>query len=246
MATKNYAIHEDPQLVALRQTVAALVTKQIDIKAIIARLSITTSEQDFNTAVNAVTNGIDPMTAAAALDNATALLVAENSYRLLEAAIARARTAAAAEERCARDRFVAMVRPEYVATAKKFATALLQLADVQASFYVLEKKLSDAGLGTFPVSEVGPFGLRALGDILDENSITASWLIAAVSHNVIELGSIPSGISDGWRILNGIQKDGTLSVENPQRAKLRGLPAAVSLSSHRVRSLDRSLARAAG
>lgn len=244
MATKNYAISADPQLMALRSTVAALTKKQDEVKAIIARLANQTNDQDFNAAVNAVMAGADPVAAAAALDNATAQRAAEESLRLVDAAITRARTAAAAEERHARDRYLDRIRPQYQATAKRFAVTLMQLTEVQADFYALEKKYSDEGLPTFPAGEMGPFGMRALGDIRDENSVSAQWLIGAASHGVIALSDIPSGITAGWRILTGLQKNGSLPAENPSRTKLKGLPASVSLTTHRVRSLDRSYARA--
>ena len=246
MATKNYAISADPQLMALRQTVAALMLKKAELRQIVARLSLETTEQDFNTAIDSIVAGGDPVLASAQLDNSKALQAAVESLRLLEAAIARARTAAGAEEPHARDRYLDRVRPEYRATAQKFATALLQLADVQADFYALEKKFADQGLGTFPTAAAGPFGLKFLGNILDENSAAAAWLIAAIAHGVIQLGDVPAAISDGWHILDGLQEDGSLPAENPSRAKLRGLPATVSLSSFRVRSLDHSLARRAG
>jgi len=209
-------IDSDPKYLDARKPFEALKAKAADIRAIVERLEAETTPAEFADAVEAVLAGQDPVAAAAALDNSKALEASRQSLALVQGAITRAQGIVEQERAAAKRRLVDTARPVYREIARSFAMNLLAIAEQQAAFLEFRDGLKAAGLSDWPVSE-GPLGMGVLGDVRDEKSAAAQWIIAQIVAGVIEAADVPKSISAGWSLLRGIAE---YDPQNPNIATL--------------------------
>jgi len=226
-------IDADPAYVAARKPVEALQAKARDIRAIVNRLEAETTPAEFADAVDAVLAGQDPVAAAAALDNSKALESSRKSLALIEGAITRAQSIVEVERAAAKRRLVDTARPTYREIAKAFATHLLALAEQQAAFLAFRDALKTAGVGDWPLAE-GPCGMAALGDIRDEASTGAKWIIAQIVAGVIDVADVPKSIAAAWPFLRDVA---AYDPQKPNAAtlhKMKRLPREIGMPSSRL------------
>ena len=218
-------VDDDPQYQAALKPLADLKVKQSAIKTIIDKLQRETSPEDFQSAVDAIVAGADPISSAGNLDNQKALASARNSLALVTHAVSRLQAIAEKELVAAQARYVDRIRPQYREVATQFATALIAFGQAQEAAIEFEMRCRADGLADWPGAVEGPLFAQKLDHPESPSDIFATFLTAACAAGVIDVAAIPPSWVDAWGLLKQIKKVGIDRLGDPERlalAQMRG------------------------
>ena len=215
--TNVIRVDDDVQYLAALKPVNDLRAKKKLVKAIIDRLHRETGPEEFKSAVADVLASSDPVEAASRLDNSKALQAARDPLRLVTVAIDRAQAGLEKELVAAKARYVDRIRPQYREVATQFATALIAFGQAQEAAIEFEMKFRADGLGDWPGYSEGPLFSQKIGHPHNEDAIFATFLIAAVSAAVVDIGIIPKDWVDAWGLLEQIRKFGVDELPEPKK-----------------------------
>ena len=218
--TNVIRVDEDVQYLAALKPVNDLRAKQTLVKAIIDRLQADIQPAAFRDAVDAIVSGVDPVLAAAALDNTRALTAARESLALITHAIARAQGIAEREQAAAQQRFVDRVRPQYREVATRFINALIQFGLAQQDMIEFDEQCIANGLPDFPGFVEGPKFAQRLDHPAAEVGFFATFLVSAVAAGIIDAGALPQQWAAAWPLLMQIKKFGVDGLPEPERTAL--------------------------
>ena len=230
-----------PELIQARKQVAALLGKQVEIRAIIGHLQNDATSDAFNDAVQGIIEGKDPVAAAASLDNSRALEAARSSLTLVTHAIARAQSIEASAMTAARKAYEQRVLPRHRAISAKLAVALAAVGEAQREALAFEAQTRADGLPSWN-GVYGPVGLALIGDPVDGQSLFAAWFTAAVYSGAIDKDIVPADWTANWSLFNSLQRNAGKGLGEADSIKVRRLRTTVAAPTRRGgKSLRRSM-----